>query len=69
MKVNIYFYSLLLFIGNIIFVLLYQLALIFASLLAVTLARIEVNQQLDGSMVEIIDDVLDPNPYRGSPIL
>jgi len=45
---------------------LYQSALIFATLLAVAFARIEDTQKLDGSKAEIMDDVLDPNPFRGS---
>ena len=45
---------------------LYQFSLIFACLLAVAFARIEISQQLDGSMVEIIDNVIGPNPFRGS---
>jgi len=40
--------------------------LIFASLLAVALAGFEDTQQLDGSKVEIMDDVLGSNPFRGS---
>jgi len=40
--------------------------LIFASLIAVGFARIEVNQQLDGSMVEIIDEVTGTSPFRGN---
>lgn len=36
---------------------------------AVASARIEVTETLDGSLIEMIDDVLAPNPFRGIAIV